>query len=214
MISQDLIAECMAGSEPAIQALVRTYQHSVYRLSFSLLDCAGVDQAATAAQAEIAVRDTFVIALNRLGRYHADIQFETWLYAIAIQASQRRAAWQYRARWMRRAPGIGGGARPFWRKSTAGRAVPPAPGVEAPPAAQERARRDEVLWQAVCALQDPLRLLVILRYAHNFPVEEIAQMLNTSKGAVHARLNRAREAIAAQVELADRNTFHSGAASD
>ncbi len=77
-------------------------------LSFSLLDCAGVDQAATAAQAEIAVRDTFVIALNRLGRYHADIQFETWLYASPSRpASGEQRGNTVRAGW-RRAPGIGG----------------------------------------------------------------------------------------------------------
>jgi RNA polymerase sigma factor (sigma-70 family) len=52
------------------------------------------------------------------------------------------------------------------------------------------------LWQAVRALDEPLRLPVVLRYYHDFPVAEVARLLKVSEGTVHARLDTAREKVA------------------
>jgi DNA-directed RNA polymerase specialized sigma24 family protein len=91
---------------------------------------------------------------------------------------------------------LGRAAGVFTRRGAAD-PVPAAPTGGSSESAQARARSDEVLWNAVCGLKDTLRLPVILRYYHDFSVEQIASMLNVGVGAVHARLDQAREKIAA-----------------
>lgn len=205
MISAELINECISGREESIQVLVRTYQRGVFQLALSILDFPGADQAQAASQAEIVTRETFVAALERLGRYREDTPFEAWLYRITVQVSLRRAAAWERERWLgslfQRLEQI---VTPWRRPDAANKAAQPQPEGDIPPAAAlERSRRDEALWRAVGALKMNLRLPVILRYYHDFSVEQIAALLNTSEGAIHARLDLARERIAARVETAN-----------
>jgi RNA polymerase sigma-70 factor, ECF subfamily len=198
MMTNEFLSECMAGDEEAIQMLVRSHQRGVFQVALSILDCSDASQEETTGQAEIATRETFVALLDQLGRYRADSLFETWLYAITIQVSQRRGVLWRRERWFR---ALGKTLlHPFRRGNRASAAIPEPPAAaEGAPVAQERARRDEALWHAVCGLKEPLRLPVILRYYHDFSVEQIARMLHTGEGAVHARLDMAREKLAAQV---------------
>ncbi len=196
MLSPEFLSECQAGDEEAIQNLVRSYQRGVFQVALSILDCSESTQAETTAQAEIATREAFVAALDRLGSYREDTPFETWLYTITIRTSQRRASIWKRERRLRQALRAVTRRLPFSRPP----AVEPAPDALFPadpsPAAQERAQRDLQLWQAVCGLKDHLRLPVILRYYHDFPVNQIAKMLHTGEGAIHARLDLAREKLA------------------
>ena len=59
---------------------------------------------------------------------------------------------------------------------------------------------DDSLWQAIRNLDLKMRLPVVLRYYHDFPVDVISRMLKLSEGAVHARLDAARERIAGKLE--------------
>ena len=240
MISTQTINECLSGSEAAIQALVRSHQREVFQLALSILDCSDAPLAESSAQAEIATRDTFVTALDRLGRYRVQTPFNTWLFRIAIETSRRRArAWQRERSWQafrsvflkwvpvrkREADQPAQlldekGPEPF--DHPAANALPAAgqePAADNLPAAHNltplsnpelpltdftvRARSEEALWQSVRALDEKLRLPVVLRYYHDFPVAEIARLLRLSEGAVHARLDQAREKIARQSATPD-----------
>lgn len=56
-----------------------------------------------------------------------------------------------------------------------------------------------VLRKAVSALDERLRLPVVLHYTEGFSLEEIAQMLGISRGAVKQRLYRARALLKEQL---------------
>lgn len=56
------------------------------------------------------------------------------------------------------------------------------------------------LYQAVAALNDELKLPVVLYYAEDFSIREIAQILEISEGAVQKRLARARGKLKKQFE--------------
>lgn len=56
------------------------------------------------------------------------------------------------------------------------------------------------LYQAVNALKEELRLPVVLYYAEEFSIKEIAQILEISEGAVQKRLARARAKLKVQLE--------------
>jgi RNA polymerase sigma-70 factor (ECF subfamily) len=194
MLSTEFINDCMSGDEGAIQQLVRTYQRGVFQVALSMLDRSQASQEEIVAQAEMATRETFIVVLDRLNRYRIEHAFEPWLYGITIQVSRRRAGRWRSERFLR---GLLGRAADIFTRRGAADPVPAAPTGGSSESAQARARSDEVLWNAVCGLKDTLRLPVILRYYHDFSVEQIASMLNVGVGAVHARLDQAREKIAA-----------------
>ncbi len=225
MITSQFVQSCQSGDETAIQTLVRTHQRTVFQLALSIID----DEEETlpgdatfgsaSAEAEAATRQTFITAIDRMGRYREGTNFETWLLGIAIQVSRRRArSWKFRRR-------IKGLLRNAWRsitrqaagqpRSTAASAVSqqPAPAEQEPVAGQSTTATataaptdprlhpgDLDLWSAVRRMDENLRVPIVLRYYHDYPVAEIAHLLNISEGTVHARLDSAREKIARQME--------------
>lgn len=68
----------------------------------------------------------------------------------------------------------------------------------------ERQQKEETdysdLYQAVNALKDELKLPVVLYYAEDFSIREIAEILGVSEGAVQKRLARARGKLKAELE--------------
>ena len=87
MITTQFLQNCQAGDEDAIETLVRTYQRGVFQLALTVLDQTGQDSlggplalgesAEVMQQADLAVRETFVAALDRIGRYREEKNFIT-----------------------------------------------------------------------------------------------------------------------------------------
>ena len=178
MITTQFINDCISGEENAIQTLIRTHQRGVFQLVLSVIDDAEKSPQNSVEEAEAATRDTFIRALDRLPRYREDIPFTTWLYTIAIEVARKRM----RSMRIRRAlSGL------FSRESN----------FYATPAHPDANPGDEAMWQTVRKLKEEMRIPVVLRYYHDYPISEIARLLHISEGAVHARLDAARERIGA-----------------
>lgn len=220
MISTQFLQNCQSGDEEAIETLVRTHQRGVFQLALSILDDAPVDKgvarssedgsregtnaqtvgdqtarsiAEAAAEAELATRETFTAALDRLNHYREDVPFTTWLYGIALQMTLRRLRrWKFRKWWWRIA---GRHLARIWFAVKGGEPEPaPAPEpVNFQPG-------DLEMWSAIRGLNPGLRIPVVLHYYHEFPLDEIALLMHISEGAVHARLDTAREKIARTLE--------------
>lgn len=214
MISNSFIQSCQAGDEDAIETLVRTYQRTVFQLALSILDDSpwvaqrsaapigardeplfgftppgSVDESVVM-EAEVATRQTFMTAIDRLGSYHEDSSFDTWIYALAVQVSLRRyRSWKFRR-----------SLQTLWRavpRLFARRARSVEPSIESgQPAGEHAAPGDAAVWASFCALKMNLRLPVVLRYYHDLSISDVARVLHLSEGAVHARLDAAREKIA------------------
>lgn len=213
MITTQFLQNCQAGDEDAIETLVRTYQRGVFQLALTVLDQTGQDllggplalgeSAEVMQQADRAARETFVAALDRIGRYREENDFITWLYAIAIKVSLRRARrWRARRWWSQLYhSSLGQLMDPLLLRLKGGTFYD-----KAAPAAPAQAQEvhflpgDLEMWNAVRGLNEKLRLPVVLRYYHDFSMEEIAGLLHISEGAVHARLDLAREKIAKTLE--------------
>lgn len=188
----------MAGDEEAIATLVRTHQRGVFQLALSILDdtqappgawntgMAG-DPHPVVMQAEAATRDVFIAAIDRLGRYREDTPFDIWLYALTIDLARKRyRRWKSQRRW----------ESLFGRLWSAVTRRPPANhGKENAAAVPYLNSSDLELWSAVRRLDEKLRIPVVLRYYHDFTIHDIAKMLRISEGAVHARLDAAREKL-------------------
>ena len=164
------LEQCREGDSLAIERLVQTYQHDVYRMALSILD--------DPADADDATQEVFLAALRALESFRGHASFKTWLFSIAINVCRNR----------------------LQRHKSRGRLqqILQSLFVQDQPHPEKEAMQhesDSELWQAVRALDDKHRIPVILRYYHDLPVAEIAEMLGVPIGTVHSRLNHARSEL-------------------
>jgi RNA polymerase sigma-70 factor (ECF subfamily) len=168
-----LVQHCLDGDEAAIETLVHTYQQLVYRLAYSILD--------DAAEADEAAQDTFVAVLGALPSYRGDSAFRTWLYAITVNVCRGRLR---KRRAKERLQHVMQAIFQVTR-----------PDMEHPEATVVSRESDEAVRQAVRALDEKLQLPIILRYEHELPIAEIAQVLHVSERTVHTRLRTAHDQL-------------------
>jgi RNA polymerase sigma-70 factor (ECF subfamily) len=177
---EQLLQRSHAGDPVVIEALVQQYHAAIYRLALSMLDDPD--------EAQDATQEAFIAAALNLHCYRGESSLKTWLYAIALNTCRGHL----RKRKARRA------MRQTWHTLQSL--------VSGPPTPEETAMRSETdirLWQAVDALDEKHRMAVILRYAHNLSIPEIAQTLNVNEGTVHSRLHYARRKLQGYLAQAD-----------
>lgn len=168
-----LVQHCLDGDEAAIETLVHTYQHLVYRLAYSILG--------DAAEADEAAQDTFVSALGALRSYRGDAVFKTWLYAITVNVCRGRLR---KRRAKERLQHVMQVVFQVTRSN-----------VEHPETVVTSREADETVRKAVSALDEKLQLPIILRYEHELPIAEIAHVLKVSERTVHTRLRAAHDQL-------------------
>ncbi len=174
-----ILQGCRAGEPGAIEALVRQSQGVVYRVCLSILD--------DPSEAEDATQETFIAALKALPGFRGDSAFNTWLYAIAVNACRRHLKQRRRHQALQTTLTFG----------------PVATGDHFSDPEQTLIRSEvaATLWSAVSELDEQHRMPVILRYYHELSVAEIAQILDINEGTVHSRLFNARERIRGHMKV-------------
>lgn len=178
-----LIRQSQRGDGQAIETLIRRYQDYVYRLCYLVMR--------NEQDADDMTQETFIRACRALPRFELrkDTSFEAWLYRIAVNCCRSRM----RRKWYQVLP---------WPE--------PAPQIVAEVEKQPDRRmlqgeqRDEIL-EAINALGEKHRLVVILRYYAGLSNEEIARTLNIPSGTVRSRLHTARQRLKAQLASMEGN---------
>lgn len=162
----------LTGDAASVESLVHACYPAVYHLAVSILN--------DPHEAEDAAQEALLAAVMALDRYRGESSFKTWLYAITINTCRGHL----RKRRMR-------------GSITAALAmILPLSGSErSPEEAATRSDSDRRLWAAVDMLDEKHRLPILLRYAHELPVAEVAEVLGISEGTVHSRLHYAREKL-------------------
>jgi RNA polymerase sigma-70 factor (ECF subfamily) len=179
------IARCRAGDTQAFAAIVERYQGMV----------SGV--AARAARdpedAEDVAQEVFVRAWKSLRTFRGDAKFSTWLYRIALNTAMRHAGKSANERKRRVEPG------PDRADALADLPADPEDG---PEATVWRRMSNAALREAVHALPEKHRAVIILHYFEEKTSEEIAEILGLSIGTVWSRIHYAvkklKGAIAAE----------------
>jgi RNA polymerase sigma-70 factor, ECF subfamily len=174
----EIIRRCRRGEVEPFSLLVERYQDRVYNLAFRLLGNA--DDALDAAQ------DAFVRAFAALDRFEADRPFAPWLFRIVTHACFGMLR--------KRRPEV-----PFEtldnHEETRG-LTRTARRPESDPQQQViQAARVEEIQQAVLALPEPSRTVVLLRYMEGMSYEAIATALELPVGTVKTHLHRARRRL-------------------
>ena len=176
MQEAQLVARLRRGDLRAFEELVIAYQHRVFGVALRMLG--------NRAEAEEIAQETFLRAHRALPEFRGEARLGTWLYAIASRLCLNRLATPERR---------------LARADDA--ALAEAPGHEPDAAtALERSELEAAVRDAIAALPDERRIVVVLRDLEGLSYEEIAQVLELEPGTVRSRLHRARMDLKAKLE--------------
>lgn len=171
-----MIEACRAGDRDAFRLLFETHRDRVYSVALYFF---GGDEAT----ASDVTQQVFVKLFDKIGQFHGDAEFTTWLYRMATNAcidEQRK-----RRRFL-----------PFGDVFTMSE-----PRVRMQQ--EDRAERHEMadsVKRAVATLKPKLRVVMLLKYFEELSYEEIAEVLGCSKGTVASRLNRGHKILARKLK--------------
>jgi RNA polymerase sigma-70 factor (ECF subfamily) len=182
--TDQLVAGFQEGDQAAFELLFERYHRRIYTLAYRIL---GNEQ-----EAEDIVQETFLKAFRTLAHFRGDSSFETWLIAIAVNASRDRM----RRRKIRRAISLDGLA-PLALRRLLKRVHAEA---DDPAAATGRRERRRALWEAVAQLDMRLRLPILLRYGEGLSCSEIAEVLDLSLSTVYTQLSDGRKLLRRTLE--------------
>lgn len=165
-----LIHETLAGKTMAYGQLVQKYQDRLYNTMVHVVG--------SAEDARDIVQDAFVQAFVKLETFRQTSTFYTWLYRIAFNA----AVTEHR----RKKPATS------VEHLRATRGEEPVDGRNGPAEQLEQQERCRQVQQAIAALGEEYRAILVLREIDGCCYETIAEVLNLPIGTVRSRLHRAR----------------------
>ncbi len=172
-----LIARILEGEKELFHELIRPYERMVYLTLFSIVK--------NEMEAEDGAQETVINAYRHLASFRGDAKFSTWLTTIAINEGRKR---------LRKTKGAGEQSIEEQVEGHEGDYTP-APLTdwrEIPLEALERKELRETLRVAVAELPDIYRQVFTLRDLEELNIEETAEALGITTGAVKVRLHRAR----------------------
>src|SRR5258707_8796773 len=172
-----LIARIVAGEKELFHGLIQPYERMVYLTLLSIVK--------NETEAEDGAQETVISAYRHLASFRGDAKFSTWLTTIAINEGRKR---------LRKAKGAAEESIDERIQGQEGEYTP-APLTdwrEIPLEALERKELREALRVAVSELPGIYRQVFTLRDLEELNIEETAQALGITAGAVKVRLHRAR----------------------
>ena len=184
-----MVAELKAGSEDAYTRLIANYHRAIYGLVYRILD--------DPTDAPDTTQEVFLKVFRGMPKFNGESSLKTWMYRIAIHEASNRRRW-------------------FFRHKVQERSLEPLPDnrelrstslldslVDTTESPFDGVARGEVrarLEQALQELPKHYRTAVVLRDIEELSYEEIAEMTETSLGAVKSRLVRGRQALRKRLE--------------
>lgn len=166
---QILVMRAQRGDADAFRVLVERYQKQTYTLALRMVHQPD--------DAEDIAQKAFLSAWKALPRFRMDASFSTWLYRLTVNAAvdllRRRE----------RDPGSCSTEDP-----AAVRLTDPSP-------TPEEQVQQKLIWQAVAALTENHRKILLLREIGGLDYREIGEALELTPGTVKSRLARARREL-------------------
>ncbi|HEV2802382.1 MAG TPA: sigma-70 family RNA polymerase sigma factor [Pyrinomonadaceae bacterium] len=173
------VASCQQGDREAFRLLFETHKDRVYSIALYFF---GGD----ATLASDITQQVFLKLFTRIGQFRHQSEFTTWLYRLTTNTcidEQRKRR--------RFTPLPDPACAPARAHHVAAAATLPA--------AEARFMRLEMadsVRAAIASLKPKLRIAILLKYFEEMSYEEIAAVLNCSKGTVASRLNRGHRILA------------------
>jgi RNA polymerase sigma-70 factor, ECF subfamily len=169
MTETHLITRSLQGDQAALEDLVERHAPAAFRLALSILVDPG--------EAEEAAQEAWIKALSHLDNYRGEASFQTWLYTITLNACRARLRKRSRIERLKRTLQSILQLHQEHRSHLEEELI-------------QRERGDQVLL-AVRSLDENQRLAITLRYYHELPISQIAQVMQVSERMVYTNLRGA-----------------------
>lgn len=183
---EELVRRFRQGDDAAFDRLVDLCTPRVYNLAYRMLG--------HAEDAQDLTQEVFIRVYHALARFKGESAFTTWLYRIVINVCQDELK-----RRRRRPLNLSEMARDDEEALTFADTATTGETAEDAVLQQERRQR---LHEAITALPENYRVVVVLFDLQGFSYQEIADILHTNVGTVKSRLNRARNTLREQLSPA------------
>jgi RNA polymerase sigma factor (sigma-70 family) len=191
---QAILDGARAGEQDAFAVLMRRFNRRLYRLARAIVR--------DDAEAEDALQDAYINAFRSLGTFRGESSLSTWLSRLVINECLKRTR-----RDARRQNVIPMTHSPADRELEA----VPSNDSASPDEATDRAQMRAILERNIDALPESFRAVFVLRSVEELTVEETAECLGIAAETVRTRHFRAksllRDALAREIDLAERNVF-------
>ncbi len=175
MTDPRFIERLRQGEEAAFCQLVEDWKDRIYNTALGLVQ--------QVQDAEDITQEVFIIAWKTIHRFRGESSIQTWLYKIAVHQSLdaiRKKKRKKRFGWM----------TPIFGSDENGESDPGDfihPGVQ-----MEKKQEAQVLFRAIKKLPEQQQVAYSLQKIEGLALKEIAQVMETTDGAVEALLNRAK----------------------
>jgi len=175
LINGQVIEACQQGDRDAFQCLFEAYKDKVFSIA---VYSSGGDRSL----AEDITQQVFLKLFTAIRQFRGDSEFTTWLYRLVVNAclDERRR----RRRWL------------SWGETETTVAMNKLS--DKKPQERQYARLEvaEAVRVAIEELKPKFRLPILLKYIEGLSYEEIAEVMECSKGTVASRLNRGHSQLA------------------
>lgn len=192
-----LVARIRAGDRLAFERMMRRYNRRLYRLARATLR----DEA----EAQDALQEAYLHAYRSIGQFRGEAALSTWLSRLVLNECFGR----------RRRSDRRDGVVRIVSSDTDSR-IDSVPGgeLDLPDRVADRAQMLGILESKLDKLPEEFRTVFVLRSVEELSVEETAACLGIPEATVRSRHFRAkgllREALAREVDLAERDIFEFG----
>jgi RNA polymerase sigma-70 factor (ECF subfamily) len=169
----EVIRECLAGSQGAWETLVNTFAKRIFNMAYQFC---GSRQ-----EAEDRTQDVFLKLHGALPKYDFDKNFTAWL----ITLTKNHLIDEYR--------------RTKWEKTQRDDfddRVLSQPAHDGPETSLVDKETKALVWEGLNRLSADMRMVIILRDLQGSSYEEVAEILGLPLGTVKSRVNRARIQLA------------------
>src|SRR3954465_2716590 len=173
---RSLLRRLRDRDERAFRELVETHRDRVFNITYRMLG--------DRAEAEDVAQEVFISVFKTIDTFREEAKFSTWLYRVAVNHCKNRI--KYLARRHDR------DRDELDETSNGPNGAIGGPMPAAPDRALEGVQMGELLQNAIKALDDEQRIVVVLRDVEDLSIEEICDITGLPDGTVKSRLHRAR----------------------
>ncbi len=173
----EVIRRVLDGEKDMFRRLVEQYQPMVFRICIGFLH--------NKDDADDLTQEVFIQAYQSLPGFKGNSSFSTWIYRIAVNVSLNKIRGTSRNFLLRRLDSL-----PGTRKK--GNDIQFVPDSEDPETLLIGSEHRKWLQQALNSLPEKQRTAIILSKYDDMSQTEIAQIMNTTEGAVESLLHRAK----------------------
>lgn len=174
-LERSLLRRLRNRDERAFRELIEAHRDRVYNICYRMLG--------NRHESEDVAQEVFITVFKQIDTFREEAKFSTWLYRVAVNHCKNRI--KYLARRFDKA------RDELDEQGTNGTPIG-APVPNAPDRALEGAQMEKLMQDAIAALEEDQRIVVVLRDVEDLSIEEICEITGLPDGTVKSRLHRAR----------------------